>query len=540
VKNGFAKTWPLVRLILRLDRLKMSLWLLGLSALVAITPWSIRDITQSEADARGVAPEVVLAEQGQIVETNAAMVALSGPADALDTFGGRYAFEIGAFSLGIVGLMNILLVARHTRAEEESGRADLVRSAAVGAWSPIAAVTIAAVTANAVLALVTFGAFSADGIEPGEALLYGLSIAVCGLSFAAIALIWAQVFEYSRAATAASLATLAAAYTVRAVGDVRDNWLSWLSPIGWAQKVNAFGDSNPWALVVALAAIATFIAVAIGLVLKRDVGAGMIAQRPGPASASPGLVSPMGLAWRLQRSGLLWWSLGVGFLGLVYGSVISAMDDFIEDNETMRDMLEAMGMDEEGLRDGFITMILTMTALVACAGVIQMALRARGEENGGRAEPILAGHVPRPTWLGSHLVIAFLAAPVLMIVSTLALYTADAMMVGEYTDLVGGLEAGLARVPAIWAIAGLGVFLYGLATRYSMGVWVVFGVSAVVFYFGGLLQLSESSLRVSPLSHITHLPADSQGMLALMVLTVIGLGSMAMGVGLFTRRDVGV
>ena len=288
-KNGFAGTQHLVRLLLRLDRIKLTLWLLGLLTLVAITPFSLRAIIDAEAEKRAVPAAQVLAEQAQLLETNGASIALQGPPDALDTFGGRYAFEIGAFTLAIVALMNILLIARHTRSEEESGRAELVRAASVGPWSALAAVGIVALAANVILGLGTSAVFIADGQAAGRTLLYGASLTLCGLLFAAIALIWVQVFEYSRAATGASLAVVAVAFALRAIGDVRDSWLSMVSPLGWVQAVNAFGDVAVWPFVVSILAIAAAIGVAITFAARRDVGAGMIQQRPGPAVARSSL-----------------------------------------------------------------------------------------------------------------------------------------------------------------------------------------------------------------------------------------------------------
>lgn len=80
---------------------------------------------------------------------------------------------------------------------------------------------------------------------------------LCGLLFAAIALLWVQVFEYGRAATGMSIAVLALAFALRTIGDVRDNWLSMLSPLGWVQAVNSFGDVVVWPFVVSLLAVVT-------------------------------------------------------------------------------------------------------------------------------------------------------------------------------------------------------------------------------------------------------------------------------------------
>lgn len=536
--SRFAATGQLLRLILRLDRIKLSLWLVGLLTIIAITPFSLRAVLDAEAEVQGVTTEEVLVQQARLLETNGASIALQGPPDALDTFGGRYAFEIGAFSLAIVALMNILLIARHTRAEEESGRAELVRAAAVGPWSALAAVGIVAVATNVVLGLGTAAVFIADGRAIGPSLLYGSSVALCGVLFATIALIWVQVFEYGRAATGASLAGLAVAFALRAVGDVRDGGLSLLSPLGWVQRIDPFGDPVLWPFLVSLVAVIVAVAIAIALAARRDVGAGLIEQRPGPAAASPTLATPLGIAWRLQRSTLLWWTIGAAFLGAIYGSVISAIDDFIEQNESMRDMLEGLGMTGDALRDGFITVILSMIALIATAGVIQAMLRPRGEELAGRAEPVLSCAISRRAWLSAHVLLTAAAAPLFMVAAGIGLAVADAVVVGGFTDPFATLAAALVRVPALWAVAGTGVLLYGLAQRLTFGVWALFTGVTIVFLFGDLLRLPDAVTNLSPIGHVTHLPGGSQGWLPIAVLCTIAAVTAGAGIVLFERRDI--
>ncbi len=240
-----------------------------------------------------------------------------------------------------------------------------------------------------------------------------------------------------------SLAGLAVAFAIRAIGDVRGNWLSLVSPLGWVQATDPFGDIMLWPLAVAVVAIAGAFAIAIFLAARRDVGAGLIEQRPGPATAGPTLGTPIGFAWRLQRTTLLWWTIGAMFMGAIYGSVISAIDDFVEENEAMRDVLEGLGMTGDALRDGFITVILSMIALIAMAGVIQSLLRPRSEEVADRAEPVLASAVSRRSWLSSHLVLTALSAPVFMVAAGLGLSITDALVVGQFTDFGDTIAASL-------------------------------------------------------------------------------------------------
>ena len=60
---------------------------------------------------------------------NSAVVAFSGPTQLLATIGGEVVFEIFSYVAIVVALMNMFLVGRHTRTDEETGRAELVRSA---------------------------------------------------------------------------------------------------------------------------------------------------------------------------------------------------------------------------------------------------------------------------------------------------------------------------------------------------------------------------------------------------------------------------
>ncbi len=214
------------------------------------------------------------------------------------------------------------------------------------------------------------------------------------------------------------------------------------------------------------------------------------------------------------------------------------IDDFVEENEAMRDMLEALGMTGDALRDGFITVILSMVALIAMAGVIQALLRPRGEEVAGRAEPLLACAVSRRSWLSSHVVLAALAAPAFMIAAGLGLAVADALVVGHFTDFGETMTAAIARVPALWAVAGIGVLLYGWARRFTFGVWAVFAGVAIVFLFGDLLRLPDMALNLSPIRHVTHLPGGDQSWLPLAVLSLIAAVTGAAGITLFDRRDV--
>lgn len=106
--EALTGTVTLARLVLRRDRLRIAIWVVALVGLVGVTANSIFDLYPDEA---------ALAEYARTVDANPSLIALSGPAVGLDTFGGRIAWEGWQLSIA-VALMGALAVGRHTRAEE--------------------------------------------------------------------------------------------------------------------------------------------------------------------------------------------------------------------------------------------------------------------------------------------------------------------------------------------------------------------------------------------------------------------------------------
>src|SRR5690606_40840324 len=111
----------------------------------------------------------------------------------------------------------------------------------------------------------------------------------------------AQLTERARAASGTAMAVLGAAFVVRGIGDVLEptgSWLSWFSPIAWAQQTRLYVDLRWWPLALSAALTAGLLVVAVLLTQRRDLGAGLRPARPGPATAGTSLLSASGLARR--------------------------------------------------------------------------------------------------------------------------------------------------------------------------------------------------------------------------------------------------
>lgn len=516
----------LTRLVLRLDRVRVAVWVLSLTALVGFSGASIFG---------AYADEAALAQYAATVEGSSSLIALSGPAVGLDTYGGRIAWEIWPFGVA-VALMAAFAVGRHTRTEEEAGRTELVRAAVVGRHAHSASALAVSVGASLLVGVGFALALLALGLPMVGSLLLAVGFAALGIVFGAVALVTAQVTEHGRAATGMASAVVGLSFVLRALGDVGRGALSWASPFGWVQATRPYAGDRWWPLALCLVAAAALVAVALALEARRDVGAGLVRPRPGPPRGAPGLGRPLGLAWRLQRAGLLAWAVGVGAGGLAFGSVAASADDLVGDNEQIRAYLAQLG--GASLAEVFLATVLLYVALVATGFALQAALRPRSEEAAHRAEWVLAGGASRPRWLGSHLAVALAGSVVVLVAGGLGTGASYGASVGDAGQVVRIGLASLAFAPAIALVVGVGVALYGLVPRAAAAVWAVLALAVVVGVLGEGLDLPQWVRDLSPFTHVPGVPAVDVDVVPLAALTGLAALLLAAGVAGFVRRDV--
>ena len=412
-------TGVLVRRFLRRDRWMFVWWGLGAALLYYSQAVSVKGLyaTQAEFD-----------RAARTMESNAAFIAMAGPARALNTVGGQVTWQATAFGALVAGLMSMFLVGRHTRAEEESGRDELLRAAAVERHAPMTAGVVVALLANVLLGLLVALSLISFPLAVADSVALGVGLTLCGWVFTGVALLAAQLTSSTRATYGLTGAVLGLAYVLRAVGDVGYPALTWLSPIGWYQAMHAFSGVRWWPALLLLATAAATLGGAYAVFGRRDFGDGVFPSRPGPARAPAGLRSGLGLAWRLHRGALLGWSLGLFFVGLAYGSLGSQVGDLVGDSETTRDVIAQGGTD---LVDGFYATALLTLALLASGYAISAALRPRAEEEAGRVEALLATGLSRSAWQLGHLAIVVAGTLVVLLSGGLGLGVGYAGATGD-------------------------------------------------------------------------------------------------------------
>lgn len=521
-------TLELLRLYLRRDRLVAPLWILLLSVpLATVYVGSIEAVYPSQADRAAFAATIM---------ASPAQRALYGNVYG-DSLGATGVWKAGMFHV-LIAVAVILTMIRHTRADEEMGRAELIESTAVGRYANLTAALALCGGASILTGLIAIAGLLTVDVPAAGSVAFGLALACSGLVFTAVAAVTAQLSTGARFARGAAFGVLAAAFTLRAVGDAGDGVLSWFSPLGWALQLKPYAGDHFWVLLLPLATAAILITVAYQLLSRRDVGSGMIPERPGAPRAGAGLRGPMGLSWRLSRGSLVLWTVGLCLYGLLIGSVVNGIGAEIGNGGPAQQAVARLG-GTEALEQGFVAIAFSMLGMVASAFAISLALRAHQEESGQRAETLLASSVSRTRWLATHLIVAIVGSAAALMIAGLAAGVAYGAAAG---DLWGKMPTVLAtaavQLPSVWLLVAVTVALFGLLPRITVLAWGVLVAFIALYLLGSLANSPQWLLDLTPYSHTPHVASGDFTAAPLAWLLLIDVALIALGGFAFRRRDL--
>jgi len=138
--GALAGTGTLIRFGLRRDRVRIPVWVVALTPRHAVHGHRVQDPVLHRRGTR----------HGRQLHGQPAALAMTGPRHYLDDYdiGSMTGHQLLGFMAVLVGLMSVLIVTRHTRDEEETGRAELVRSTVVGHHAQLASALVVATVAN--------------------------------------------------------------------------------------------------------------------------------------------------------------------------------------------------------------------------------------------------------------------------------------------------------------------------------------------------------------------------------------------------------
>lgn len=525
-------TLTLARFLLRQDRVKLPAWIVGLGLLVVYIGAALPELAPSEQD---LAAAVPLLEQpvGRM---------FAGPAFGLDapTYERFFAAGYLLYLFLLAALMNIMLVVRHTRLEEQTGRAELIRANVVGRDAPLTAALLVAVLADIAAAIVVTALAVGNGFALTGSLLVGAATGATGLAFAGVTAVTVQLSESSRTAAGWAGVVVGVAFALRGLGDMAEvggSALSWTSPFGWASQTAPYVHDRWWPLLLLLGL--GIVGALLGFVLqnKRDLGAGLISARRGAAMASRFLGTPLGLAWRLQRGGLAGWAASIVALGCVDGAFADVIVESAADlPEAVRQMFGA-----EQLLTGYLAFLAIFGGYLTAAYVVFAAQVLRAEETSGRAGALLATPVSRSAWAGSHLLVIGFGAAVILLLTGVGTGAAVAGSLGDWQTFGDVVASHLNMIPAVLLVLGLCAALYGWVPGWLPAIgWAVVALAVFVGNFADLLDLPEWVRALSPLSHPADMPVESFDVLPALWLAVLALAGAGIGLAGLRQRQIGV
>lgn len=531
MSNLFNNSGKLIRFILRRDRLRMPIWLASIILFTTIVAVNFTNLYATNAERQGIAETM----------KNPAMTAMVGPGYGLEnyTIGAMVSHQMLLFSALAVGIMSILLVTRHTRADEEDGRIEMIRSLPTGRLANLTSTISTVSLVNIVLAIITgFGlyALKIDSMDLEGSLLYGAALGAAGIFFTAITAVFAQLSENARGTIGLSIGALLIFYLIRAVGDVSNETLSWVSPLGWILQTKAYVDNTWWPIALTIVASIILMIIAMYLHLHRDLEAGLLPSRPGRRYASRFLQGPFGLLFRLQRTALISWGIGLLLLGVSYGSIFGDLEDFFSGNEMIQQLLTAA--EGYSLTEQFMSLIMTIMAIISSIPPLMVIGRVVGEERKNRTEHLLSRVVSRTKLLVSSLLLAGITSIVMLSLPAIGLWLAASQVMEDPITFANTYQSGIVYLPAIWIMISVSVFFIGFLPRFTSFSWFYLFYSFIAVYLGGLLNFPDWLVNLSPYGHIPELPVEKMDGSTTFILIIIALIITIIGFIGYNKRDI--
>jgi ABC-2 type transport system permease protein len=534
--SSLTSTPALVKLALRRDRIMLPVWMYVVVLGVCVNAYSFSKLYKTPSS------QAALVASAQ---SNPALLFLYGRINGI-SIGALTAWRFGVWGALFAAMMTIFIVVRHTRADEEAGRLELIGSARVGRQAPLVAALLTSALACVTVTLLLCVVLPLIGLPAAGSAALALAIGATGLAFTGVSAVAAQLTSGARTARGLVFCVLGLAFMARAVGDASGatgpSWLTWVLPLGWTEMVRPFAGERWWVLALPLALFAGGTWLAFVLAANRDHAAGLLPDRPGRPRASAALRGPQSLAWRLQWASLAGWTAGFALLFGVCGAAAQGIGSLVGTSSALEKEFTRLG-GQSAIVSAYLAALMLLAGLFAAAFAVSAVLRLRTEETASRADPVLSGTVGRVRWGFSHVLVAVAGTAALLAVAGIAtglgygLRASRPVTVGSEVARMFG--AGMAELPAALVIAAIAAAAFGLLPDACVGVgWGVLGLAVLVNLFGQTLQLSHWLLDISPFTHVPRLPGGTVTAQPLVWLSVIAVAFCAAGLAGLRRRDI--
>lgn len=521
-------TAPLLRTTLHHDGRLFAPWAALVTALsassVLVYPW----VFPTEAERQDLATAI---------DSNPALGLIFGPVRDLLTVDGFNAWRSLALGGFLAALGAIFAVTRATRAQEDSGQAELLASGVMGRESRLMTAVGLATVGSLMLGVVAAVVTIAFGGGVADTVLLCATFTATGWMFTGVAAVTAQLGSDARTANSMAVGTLGVLFLLRgfAYSVQAPDWTIWINPLGWMTETEPSQGNLWWPLLLALALTVALLATAFVLQSRRDFGQGAIAPRPGPARGKAR--STWRLALTLNRSSLLAWTLAAIMLGVVFGRMATSVKDVLASNSAVQQVLASGATSPAALIPAFLVTIISMIAILLSIPGVLTVLKVRSEELNDRVEPVLAAAVARPRYYASNVALALLGPSVFMLLAgvIVAAQTAGADLGVTFGDT---FAQAVCAIPAMWTIVAVSVAVVGARPQVFIAAWVGVVASFALTLLGPTFGLPDWALGISPFWHLPVTTAPSPDYSGLLWISLFTAAFLAIGFAGFRRRDL--
>jgi ABC-2 type transport system permease protein len=470
---------------------------------------------------------------------NPAVRTLAGPPVALDDPGGFTVWRTGTTVSLLASVWIMFAATRFTRGEEDNGRWDLLLAGRLRT-ADLVVRYLAVVTGSAMLigAAVAAALLSA-GTHPAGAVIHAAGITGIVLTFAATALLAAQVMPRQSSATGITVAAICVGVVLRMIADGSHQlaWMAWATPFGLAARSAPYAENRVGPLMVLGAFPIVLAAAALLAARHRDLGDGIVAVRNTRAPRTRLLHSIGGFALQRTARTTLGWAVGIAAYYFLVGAMLAYLLDLIENNKRFAELAAASGLRGHELyliAAALFGLLAVPTGLYATMRLATMVV----DEKAGRWTLLFAQPVSRVRLLCTETVITVGGMVALHCSAAVALW-GGAKLTGTPLQLGDSLAGALNSLPVAILAAGATAVGIGLLPSAAGAIGALPLVGG--FLVNLILQITKAPrwiATLSPWAHLAPVPDTAPNWAATIILLLIAATLTGVGVYGYVRRDL--
>lgn len=433
------------------------------------------------------------------------MVAMIGKISCMATIGGAVWTKIWMFTALTLGIGMVFQVTKGARADEENGRTEIFRSRPFGIHSTLASVVSGALILCLIIGILSTLACIGLKLDPAGtgitgSIIFGLSVTSIGWLGVGVGALTNQLSASSSLANSTGSIIIVAFYCMRMIGDMGSNdTLTWLSPIGWGEKMAPWAQNRGWLVIPVIILTAALLAAAFVIESRRDYGSGILQEKKGKSEATPLMRRSWGLILHLYKGSIIGWSIGIVLAGLMFGSVTNSMLSLFSDADVP--MLKGSGIEAlMGLLLCFIGLVSVVLPMLIMTGL-------RSDEAKGLTEAQLAGGISRGRIVLERFAVGTAATALLLVLGGASFGLSYGVVADDMSQIWKLAIDSLVYLPGIMAIMGVIVLLFGLIPRATIPVtWFIYGAMYFDVLLSDALKLPKWAANIMPFIGTPRVP----------------------------------